>query len=228
MSEPVVAIVVAAGSGVRLGGETPKALRELAGVPLVRRSVDAMAAGGCTQVFVVVAPDERPGFAEALAGTAIEVTLVDGGPRRQDSVGNGLARTKAEVILVQDAARPLVPASVVRSVIDAVVAGAQVVVPAIEIADSLRILDASGRAVPLDRTRVRLVQTPQGFRREALLGAHNYLAANCCEVTDDASAAELAGYEVTLVSGSVRALKITRPGDLVVAESFLIEEPRCE
>ncbi len=221
MNEPVVTIVVAAGSGIRLGGEVPKALRELAGVPLVRRSVDAMAAGGCTRAVVVISPSDHAAFDRALQRAAIPVTFVEGGARRQDSVRNGLLSINdAQIVLVHDAARPNVPAEVVERVIAAVAAGADAVVPVIDVVDSLRVLTEDGSEV-LDRATVRAVQTPQGFRRAALVEAHAALAEADVDVTDDAAACELAGFSVTLVEGSQASAKITRPVDLVIAEQFL-------
>lgn len=221
MNEPVVTIVVAAGSGVRLGGDGPKALRELDGVPLVRRSVDALAAGGCTRAIVVISAADHEGFVAALAGAPIPVVFVEGGERRQDSVRNGLlAVADEQIVLVHDAARPNVPPAVVERVIAAVQAGADAVVPVVDVVDSVRLLTADGSAV-LDRSTVKAVQTPQGFRRSALLEAHAVLVDSGAEVTDDAAACELAGFDVTLVEGAAAAAKITTPIDLLVAEQFL-------
>lgn len=225
MSEPVVTIVVAAGSGVRLGGAGPKALRELAGVPLVRLSVDALAAGGCDRAVVVVSTGDEAAFAAALDGADLPVDLVVGGARRQDSVAAGLAAAAdAAIVLVHDAARPLVPPSVVAKVIEAVRAGADAVVPVVEVVDSLRQVAADGSSCVLDRAGVRAVQTPQGFTRAALVAGHERVVESGVEVTDDAAACELAGYRVALVPGSSAALKITRPADLLIAERILAGE----
>jgi 2-C-methyl-D-erythritol 4-phosphate cytidylyltransferase len=217
--EPVVAIVVAAGSGVRLGGEIPKALRVLAGRPLVRWSVDALAAGGVTSVVVVVADGLQGTFAGALAGTGLPFTIVVGGATRQESVARGIAALPAgEVVLVHDAARPLVPADVVRAVVAAVRAGAPAVVPVVPVSDTVRQVAGAGSVV-VDRSGLRAVQTPQGFAREALVTAH--AAAAGLDYTDDAAVCEAAGYEVALVPGSREALKITEPYDLAVAEAIV-------
>ena len=225
MSEPVVAIVVAAGSGVRLGGSVVKALRDLAGQTLVARSVAALAAGGCSHAVVVVPQGLADEFAAALASAPIPVRLVFGGARRQDSVVNGLAAIEsfapgAQVVLVHDAARPLVPASVTRSVIAAVELGQDAVVPVVPVIDSVRALEASGSRV-VDRASLRAVQTPQGFRRASLVAAHQLVARQGLEVTDDAAACELAGHRVALVEGSRDSLKITEPIDLLIAADVL-------
>lgn len=217
--EPVVAIVVAAGSGVRLGGEVPKAVRELAGRPLVRWSVDALAAGGVTHAVVVVADGLQDMFADALCGTSIPFTVVVGGATRQESVSRGIAALPdCEVVLVHDAARPLVPAEVVRAVVAAVRSGASAVIPVVPVSDTIRQVSATGSVV-VDRSGLRAVQTPQGFAREALVAAHAAAAGG--EYTDDAAVCEALGYDVVLVPGSREALKITEPLDLVVAEAIL-------
>lgn len=224
--EPVAAIVVAAGSGSRLGGDTPKALRTVGGVPLVARSIAQLAAGGVTDAVVVVAAGQQDDMARALADAPIAVRFVVGGAERQDSVRNGLAALDADppvaarVVLVHDAARALVPASVVASVIEAVRGGAVAVVPVVPVVDSLRRLAEHGSEV-VDRARYVAVQTPQGFDREALAIAHAAVTEHDAAVTDDAAACELAGYPITLVAGAREALKVTEPLDLVIAEAIV-------
>lgn len=222
---PAVAIVVAAGSGSRLGAEVPKALVELDGVPLVRRCLDALSEGGVGLVVVTVPATHEARFREALAGSPVPVHVVVGGSRRQDSVRLGVETLaglapEAAVVLVHDAARPLVPATVVADVARAVADGAPAVVPAVPVVDSIRVLDDSGSHV-VDRSRLRAVQTPQGFPLAVLLEAHRYLEARDVEVTDDAAAAELLGHRVTLVTGHRDAMKVTEPVDMVLARAIL-------
>lgn len=232
--EPVVAVVVAAGSGVRFGGAVPKALVELAGRPLVRHSVEALTAGGVERVVVVIADDLRSDFAEALKGVAVPVDLVAGGARRQDSVRAGLEALTATmagdsaVVLVHDAARPLVPQHVVRAVIDAVDSGQWAVVPAVPVVDSIRelaVLDGVGDegSSVVDRSRLRAVQTPQGFDLDSLLAAHRVVADSDEELTDDAAVMERVGQRVTIVPGSRESLKVTEPIDLALAEAVLAQ-----
>ena len=223
---PVVAIVVAAGSGVRLGGEVPKALRSVRGVPLVTRSVRQLAAGGCDVALVVVAPGLGDEFADALSGAPIPCHLVVGGAERQDSVRNGLIAiaddpelADAPVILVHDAARALVPAEVVARVIEAVRGGASAVIPVVDVVDTIRQVHAGGSSV-VDRSHLRAVQTPQGFEAGALAAAHELVAEHGLVLTDDAAACEFAGLVVTLVDGDPDALKVTTPLDLVLAEAI--------
>jgi 2-C-methyl-D-erythritol 4-phosphate cytidylyltransferase len=218
-SEPVVAIVVAAGSGVRLGGEVPKAVRPLAGRPLVSWSVEALAAGGVTDVVVVVGEGLQELFTSALVGAPIPFRLVEGGATRQESVARGIAALPpGGVVLVHDAARPLVPAEVVRGVVEAVRAGAAAVIPVVPVTDTIRQVVEAGSVV-VDRSGLRAVQTPQGFAREALVAAHAAAAGR--DLTDDAAVCEASGYEVVLVPGSREALKITEPYDLAVAEAIV-------
>ncbi len=228
---PVAAIVVAAGSGSRLGAAVPKALVHVAGVPLVVRAVAQLAAGGVTEVVVVVPARERADFEAVLAEAPIPVVLAEGGAERQHSVAQGLAalpdagagEASAQIVLVHDAARAFVPAAVVARVIEAVQEGADVVVPAIGVSDTIREVHEAGSSV-VDRSRLRAVQTPQGFRRDVLVEAHAALAATGTIVTDDAAAAEYLGGVVALVEGSRRSFKVTDPFDLLVAEALAAGE----
>lgn len=239
--EPVVAVVVAAGSGVRFGGSVPKALVELGGRPLVRHSVEALAAGGVERIVVVIPDDLRSDFADALTGVTVPVELVAGGARRQDSVRRGLEALVAAmagdsaVVLVHDAARPLVPEQVVRAVIDAVDRGQWAVVPAVPVIDSIRELavlggdeSVGGGSSVVDRSRLRAVQTPQGFDLDSLLAAHRVVADSDEELTDDAAVMERVGQPVTIVTGSRESLKITEPIDLALAEAVLAQRGKAK
>jgi 2-C-methyl-D-erythritol 4-phosphate cytidylyltransferase len=221
----VAAVIPAGGEGSRLGvraGEppVPKALRLLAGRSLVQRGIDVLAAYVDEIVVAVPAP-----AAETLRVEAPDVRLriVAGGATRQESVRNALAALSDQVtqVLVHDAARALMPADVVRRVLAALAAGATCVVPAIPVADSLRVVSADGSNAAADRAGVRLVQTPQGFALDALRRAHG--AANTDRASDDASLVEAVGEPVTLVAGDPRGFKITYPFDLMLAESLLAQ-----
>ncbi len=220
------ALVPAAGFGVRLGdvasaaARQPKAFRTLAGTSLVHRCAEVLLEL-CDEVVVAVPGTYLDLAREDLGGLGPNVRLVVGGADRQESVARALAvaDADAEVILVHDAARPLVPHDVVRRVLDALDAGAPAVVPALHVADSLRHLRADGGSAPVDRSLVRAIQTPQGFRRTLLERAH--AAGLGAGVTDDASLVERLGVPVTLVEGDPLAFKITRPLDLLLAEAVL-------
>jgi 2-C-methyl-D-erythritol 4-phosphate cytidylyltransferase len=210
-------IVAAAGSGLRLGADRPKALVELAGRPLVCWAVDALRAGGVAEIVVPVPAGQRPAFAAVLPP---EVALVDGGPTRTASVRAGLAAVSeaAEVVLVHDAARPLTPPDVVARVLAALASGADAVVPVLPVVDTTVLVDGDGLVTDaVDRTRLRRVQTPQGFRRATLVAAYAGLP-DGADLTDDAAVVRCAGGEVATVEGDDRSAKVTVAHDLALAE----------
>ncbi|WP_208292985.1 2-C-methyl-D-erythritol 4-phosphate cytidylyltransferase [Naumannella halotolerans] len=219
---PAVALVVAAGSGVRLGAGMPKALVRLSGRSLVARSLDSLAAGGVAEAVVVAPAGHLVEFEKAVTDSPIPVRVVPGGGERQDSVQLGLSALDSVdgPVLVHDAARPLVPARVVSAVIEAVRGGAVAVVPVVAVTDSIRRLTDEGSEM-VDRSTLRAVQTPQGFDPGVLTRAHELVRERGLLVTDDAAACEAAGHPVTLVAGAAESMKITTPADLRFAEALL-------
>ncbi|MFB7380904.1 2-C-methyl-D-erythritol 4-phosphate cytidylyltransferase [Kitasatospora purpeofusca] len=234
------AVVPAAGRGERLGPGAPKALRDLGGVPLLVHAVRALTRSRAVGLVVVAAPAD--GVAEVVAlldSHGLEgkdIRVVAGGDTRQESVRLGLAAIPAEVgiVLVHDAARPLVPVEVVDAVAAAVRAGAEAVVPAVPLADTVkRVEPVRGGPEPVldtpDRATLRAVQTPQGFRRDTLAEVHAKALAEesagveggLPPVTDDAGLVERFGGRVVVVPGHEEAFKVTRPLDLVLAEAVL-------
>lgn len=228
MSEPVVAILVAAGLGARYGGPTPKPALRITRQALISMSVEAMAAGGCTDAVVVANPATLGLFAKALAGSPIPVHTTVGGGTRQQSVHNGLRFVRdhdwlstAQVVLIHDAVRPMVPAHVVEAVAAAVREGAEAVAPAVPVVDSIRMVDPEGGPTRVvDRSLLRAIQTPQGFPLAVILEAHERAAAGDLDFTDDLSCAEASGHRVELVEGSRLAMKITEPTDLTIAKAM--------
>ena len=233
---PVVALVVAAGSGVRMGVATPKVLLPLGGEPALVHALRALLAGGVTDVVVLTRPADSATMSQRCRSAGIDpgrVRFAEGGAQRQDSVAAGLAVVAADpelsdaaVVLVHDAARPLVPRSVVAGVIAAVVAGSPAVIPVIPVTDTVRLLAAADdpdhpASQIVDRTRLVAVQTPQGFDPAVLRRAHAEVVRRGVTVTDDAGACELIGIEPRLVPGSRDSLKLTEPIDLVLAEAVL-------
>jgi 2-C-methyl-D-erythritol 4-phosphate cytidylyltransferase len=211
------AIVAAAGSGERLQAGMPKALVRLGALTLLQLSVAAVREAAIDVVVVTAPPQSVAEFA-ALVPTA---QVVAGGQTRQDSVRAGLAALPAEVdvVLVHDAARALVPADVVQRVLAAIRGGADAVVPVVVLSDTVKEVDGDGGVVrTVDRSALRAVQTPQGFRRDVLERAH---ASGVSAATDDAALVEALGVTVTTVAGSAEALKVTTPFDLQVAEGIL-------
>ena len=220
------AVVPAAGRGERLGPGRPKALRLLAGRPLLVHAVQTL--GEVVDVVVVAAPPDVPGAVEdvsallaPVSGRA-ELVVVVGGATRQESVRRALAALPADVeaVLVHDAARPLAPAALARSVLAALAGGADAVIPALPVTDTVKRVDAAEQVVEtVDRSVLRAVQTPQGFRRDVLEQAHAAPGADALEATDDAGLVERIGRPVLVVPGSDEAFKVPRPIDLVLAEA---------
>jgi 2-C-methyl-D-erythritol 4-phosphate cytidylyltransferase len=212
-----VGIVAAAGSGVRLGADRPKALVPLAGRPLVCWAVEGLRAGGVAELIVTVPAAERQAFADALGP---EVRLVDGGATRTASVRAALAAVgeRADAVLVHDAARPFTPPEVVARVLAALASGAPAVVPVLPVVDTTVVVDDGGLVVDtVPRAHLRRVQTPQGFHRAMLTAAYARLPEDE-ELTDDAAVVRAAGVPVTTVAGDERAAKVTVPHDLALAE----------
>jgi 2-C-methyl-D-erythritol 4-phosphate cytidylyltransferase len=210
-----VGIVAAAGSGLRLGADLPKALVPLAGRPLVCWAVDALRSGGAGAVVVAVPADQRAAFAAALGS---EVLLVDGGATRTASVRAALdAVGDADAVLVHDAARPLTPPDVVARVLTALAAGAPAVVPVLPVVDTVVTVEDDEITGAVARATLRRVQTPQGFDRATLVAAYAALDVDA-DLTDDAAVVRAAGHPVITVEGDERSAKVTVAHDLVLAE----------
>jgi 2-C-methyl-D-erythritol 4-phosphate cytidylyltransferase len=225
-------VIPAAGRGVRLGPGTPKALRALNGTPMLIHAVRAVAASRAVRLVIVVAPPDGVAEVKTLLNAhalpeRTEFLVVPGGETRQESVRLGLEALPPgiDIVLVHDAARPLVPVDTVDAVIEAVRDGAPAVVPALPLADTVKQVEpvaAPGGPEPVvatpDRSLLRAVQTPQGFDRDTLFRAHEAVTE---DVTDDASMVERLGLRVVVVPGHEQAFKVTRPLDLVLAEAVL-------
>lgn len=204
-------VVVAGGSGTRFG--RPKQYMDLAGRRIIDRSV-ATAASVCGGVVVVVPAEDVDAERLNLSEIA-DVVVTGGGATRSGSVRNGLevVPSSARVVLVHDAARPLATRDLYDRVVTAVDEGAVAAVPVVPVVDTMRLVDGG----TVDRDRLRIVQTPQGFRADALRLVHERGA----EGTDDASLVEEVGEEVVLVEGQRSNLKITEPIDLEMARVLL-------
>lgn len=218
-------VVVAAGSGSRLGAAAPKAFVPLAGRPLLRWALDPVLRLEALASLVVVVP---PGY-EAPAHPAWDggwlpasAVLVAGGAERTASVAAGLAALDpaCDVVLVHDAARCLTPLAVFERVVAAVRAGADGVVPGVAVVDTVKTVDPDGFVTGTpDRSVLRAVQTPQGFRRAVLVEAH----ACGLDGTDDAALVERAGHRVLVVEGDALAFKVTTADDLARAEGLVAD-----
>jgi 2-C-methyl-D-erythritol 4-phosphate cytidylyltransferase len=220
------AIVAAAGTGERLGGDAPKALVEVAGRPLAAWCVAALGAADSVERAVVAAP---PGFENELAGLAehaapaLAVEVVSGGASRSRSVANALAAADASIVIVHDAARPLVSAELVdRCVAELERSGCDGAVAAARATDTIKEADAGGHVIAtLERGNLWAVQTPQAFRAEALRNALE--SGDLDRAYDDAQLVESAGGDVRIVEAPRDNLKVTTPLDLRIAALLLGE-----
>lgn len=203
----VAALIPAAGSGTRLG-HGPKAFVEVGGQSLLARAVKAL--HGFVDEVVVALPT---GMALPVG---VRATSIIGGPTRQASVLALLHATGAETVLIHDAARPFVPARVIQEVLAAAreLGAATAALPC---PDTLVRGEAGRWAGPVPREEVWAVQTPQGFRRDLLLEAHERALAEGWAATDDAGLVARLGAEVRLVPGDARLFKVTTAGDLALA-----------
>jgi 2-C-methyl-D-erythritol 4-phosphate cytidylyltransferase / 2-C-methyl-D-erythritol 2,4-cyclodiphosphate synthase len=218
----VAAVVVAAGRGVRAGGELPKQYRALSGVSVIRRSLEIFTDH---PEVAVVQPVIHPDDAElcAIAASGLQLLApVFGGKTRQQSVHAGLealAVHQPSIVLVHDAARPFASAKLVSRAIAA--AGANgAAIPGLAVTDTVKAIHSDGRvAETLDRVRLRTIQTPQAFGLEALLAAHRKAdAAGRNDFTDDAALAEWAGIAVSVFEGEAGNIKLTTAEDFARAE----------
>jgi 2-C-methyl-D-erythritol 4-phosphate cytidylyltransferase len=221
-------IIPAAGMGERLGVGVPKALYTVAGETLLGHALRASVDSGVVSSVVVAAP---VGLAERVLDIvqpslprAVTVRVVDGGRSRQESVRRALAALPdtVDVVLVHDAARCLTPAKLFADVAQAVWNRHSAVVPGLPVVDTLKQVDTVGDVVGTpDRSTLRAVQTPQGFRRDVLEQAHEAGTRHGGNATDDAGLVERIGYRVHVIPGDPEAFKVTRPLDLLLAEAVL-------
>ncbi|WP_062990016.1 2-C-methyl-D-erythritol 4-phosphate cytidylyltransferase [Nocardia anaemiae] len=216
----VVALVPAAGRGVRLGESTPKAFVTVGGTPMVRLAVDGLIASGAVDRIIVMVPTELVESAVALLPPSESVRVVIGGAERTDSVRCGIAAAPdAAHFLVHDAARALTPPELIARVVAELRAGAEAVVPALPVVDTIKSVDARGEVTGTpDRAGLRAIQTPQGFAADLLRAAY---ADERLQATDDAGLVELLGTRVRTIAGDPMAFKITTRLDLVLANAVL-------
>jgi len=217
VSDLVAVVIPAGGSGERLGAKIPKALVQLGGKTLIEHSVNNMAP--VANQIIVAAPLGFEEQFQQLLGS--EVLVITGGLTRTLSVKNALPHISKEneFILVHDAARALATTELAMRVIDSLRAGEKAVVPGLEVVDTIKRIDADNYVTKtMDRSKLRAIQTPQGFTRKLLKKAHT----SPDDVTDDAGLVEDRGIDVKVIVGEERALKITTIHDLAIAERLLI------
>jgi 2-C-methyl-D-erythritol 4-phosphate cytidylyltransferase/2-C-methyl-D-erythritol 2,4-cyclodiphosphate synthase len=222
MTEIVAAVVVAAGRGIRAGGDLPKQYRDLGTGPVLRQSLAIFSDHPEVDlVQAVIHPDDGDLYQEAAGGLRL-LAPVDGGRTRQISVRNGLEALAAHgpgFVLVHDAARPFASAALISRAIVAGRAGAAI--PGLPVSDTIKEIDAAGRVLrTIERTSLRGIQTPQAFAFAALLDAHRKAAAQGRDdFTDDAALAEWAGMSVEVFPGEAENLKLTTAEDFTRLEA---------
>jgi len=213
------AIIVAAGGGTRMGVAQSKTLVTLLGVPVIRRACESFRKV-CEGIIVVIRPQEKSLFEDALRG--LDVLFASGGETRRQSVENGLRilPDACQWVLIHDGARPLVSEELVTRVLEKTKSiGAAV--PALRVFDTLKHVDESGRILKtVDRQGLCSVQTPQGFRQDALKEAYR-LSGDA--TTDDAALMERAGFLVAITEGDSHNIKLTTVEDIILAEKLLAQ-----
>lgn len=215
-------IIVAAGSGSRMGGELPKQYLKLKGKPLIIHTLERFYRfDPDIRAIVVLAESHRKLWDQvadsyALAG---KISLINGGTTRFDSVKNGLSQIQDEIITgIHDAVRPFVSMDTLQRSYDAAVREGSGV-PVIEMEESVRIVDSEGRSLQADRNMLRRVQTPQVFKSERIIQAYEKAAGS--DFTDDASVYESVFGPVTLVEGNRENIKITTQTDMKLASVLI-------
>jgi 2-C-methyl-D-erythritol 4-phosphate cytidylyltransferase/2-C-methyl-D-erythritol 2,4-cyclodiphosphate synthase len=223
-------IVVAAGSGSRLGADLPKAFVTVGEHSILQRAIESVLGMSEPAQIIVVVPEAQLSLAQdqvrTAAGVALEyVSVVVGGATRQQSVAAGLAALSPDVgvVLVHDAARPFTPPALFDAVVARVRDSGHGVVPGLPVADTLKRVDADLALDTVDRSVLSAIQTPQGFPRVELAAAYD---AAIEDYTDDAAVFAAAGYTVHVIEGDPLAFKITTPWDLRRAQS-LVEPPQA-
>jgi 2-C-methyl-D-erythritol 4-phosphate cytidylyltransferase len=217
-------IIVAAGSGIRLGVGEPKAFVKLHGRPILHYSLATLAKLQQVAEVVVAIPtgmEKRTRDEVARAGLEVPVKITPGGHERQDSVRAALALTssEAQVIVIHDAARPFADASLFRRCLEAAFARGAAIA-AIPVADTLKRVADGAIVATVKRAGLYQAQTPQAFQRRLLVAAHERAVRERIVATDDADLVEQIGGTVEIVEASALNLKITTRSDLTIAESL--------
>jgi 2-C-methyl-D-erythritol 4-phosphate cytidylyltransferase len=219
------AIIVAAGSGVRLGSNVPKAFVKLAGRTMLSYSLATVRQINSIEELVITVPQEFENAARAevtSAGLTIPVKITVGGIERQDSVRIALDLTSAEsdLVIVHDAARPLATAAIFEACLSAA-SRAGAAIAAIPVSDTLKRVADSTITETIARAGLWQAQTPQAFRRAVLVAAHQRAVREKIAATDDADLVERTGARVEVVEASTTNIKITTPADLAIVAAII-------
>ena len=221
-----IAIIAAAGAGTRMASDRPKQFLQLAGLPVIFHTLKPFEeCESIHEVIVVLPAEESAGFLSMAGKQGLRkiARVVPGGATRADSVKRGLMAIRsatAEIVAVHDGVRPFVTVAEIDATVDAArTEGAAILVASVT--DTIKQVDGPAVEKTLDRVRLRRALTPQCFQYELLRQAYQGVDVNDPSLTDESLLVERIGKRVTIVEGSSRNIKITTPGDLLIAEALL-------
>jgi 2-C-methyl-D-erythritol 4-phosphate cytidylyltransferase/2-C-methyl-D-erythritol 2,4-cyclodiphosphate synthase len=221
-----VALIMAAGRGVRAGGDLPKQYREIGGVPMLRRTLDTFLAHPAIDAVLVVVPPGDTRFSDIAPQNDRLLSPVGGGETRQESVYAGLralAQAPPRQVLIHDGARPFVSHDLIGRVA-AALTETEAVLPALPVPATIKRVENGMVVATLPRDGVEAAETPQGFRFATILAAHEKAAAAGVSFTDDAAVAEWAGIPVKVIAGEPTNIKLTSAEDIAAADRRLTAE----
>lgn len=219
----ITTIIVAGGSGTRMGSELPKQFLTIANRPILMHTIDSFAKAIGTHQIIVVLPADSTTLWQQLCQDHSFTTdhkVVVGGDSRFASVKNGIAEVDSDsnIVLIHDGVRPLVSSQLIKDIVEAT-AHHGTSIPYVEEVNSLRKILPDGSTKIVDRSLYIAIQTPQGFKRELLERAYDQPSSPL--FTDDASVVESAGHKIHLTRGEVANIKITTPTDLLISSAIL-------
>ena len=224
----VLAIIPAAGTGIRMGGATPKQFLSLEGVPIFVHTLRKFAASeAIDEIFLGVRPEEMDRASKEIAAEqfAKDVRLMVGGASRQETVARCLdqASPEIDVVVVHDAVRPFIELAMIRQVVDAARKNGAAILGILSV-DTVKKVERHLITGTIPRERIVLAQTPQAFRFTILRQAFDRALAEGYYGTDESSLVEHDGHDVTVLLGSDRNIKITKPSDLPLARLYIAQE----
>ncbi len=212
------AIIAAGGSGQRMGSTVPKQFLEIKGKSILWHSVKAFVDAFADINIVIVTPAAYITEAQNICSEFRNIIFIEGGASRFQSVKNGLAVVKeASIVFVHDAVRCLVTKDLIQQCYEQAVEKGSAI-PSVPVNDSVRMIENDAHKV-IDRSKLRIIQTPQTFKSEIILPA--FAADDNESFTDEAAVIEASGTAVHLVEGELSNIKITRPVDIIIAEKIL-------